>query len=133
MNTLATTSVAPLYAGFWRRVAAASLDWLVLVIPNAIINQAISDRVAQLLVYIIVGCGYYAGFHSSNSQATLGKRAFGVKVTDLEGGRITLGRAIGRYFAVWLSFIVLGIGILLAAFPQKRQALHDMLCGTLVV
>ena len=84
MNTLATTSVAPLYAGFWRRAAAASLDWLVLLIPNSIINQAISDRVAQLLVYIIVGCGYYAGFHSSNSQAILGKRAFGIKVTDLE-------------------------------------------------
>ena len=54
-------------------------------------------------------------------------------MTDHEGGRIGLGRAIGRYFATWPSFIVLGIGFLLAAFTQKRQALHDMICSTFVV
>jgi uncharacterized RDD family membrane protein YckC/Tfp pilus assembly major pilin PilA len=125
--------VVPLYAGFWRRAAAAILDGLVLAIPNVIIDLVMPDGVVQLLVSIIVNCAYYAGFHSSSSQATPGKKAFGIKVTDREGGRINLGRAIGRYIATLLSIIILGIGVLLAAFTQKRQALHDMICNTLVV
>ena len=133
MSTLATTSMVPLYAGFWRRAAAASLDGLVLIIPAVIVTLVVPDGVLQHLVRIIVSCAYYAGFHSSSSQATPGKKAFGIKVTDHEGGRIGLGRAIGRYFATWLSFIVVGIGFLLAAFTRKRQALHDMICSTLVV
>jgi uncharacterized RDD family membrane protein YckC/Tfp pilus assembly major pilin PilA len=124
VGTLATVSVVPLYAGFWRRAAAAILDALVLVIP---------DGVLQRLLNIIVACAYYASFHSSRLQATPGMKAFGIKVTDHWGGRIGLGRAIGRYFASWLSFITLGIGFLLAAFTQKRQALHDMICRTFVV
>jgi Tfp pilus assembly major pilin PilA len=91
------------------------------------------DGVLHRLVNIVIACAYYAGFHSSSWQATPGKKAFGIKVTDYEGGRIGLGRAIGRYFATWLSFIVLGVGFLMAAFTQKRQALHDMICSTLVV
>lgn len=91
------------------------------------------DGALQQLVIILIVCAYYAGFHSSSWQATPGKKAFGIKVTDYEGARIGLGRAIGRYFATCLSFILLGIGCLLAAFTQKRQALHDMICSTFVV
>ena len=133
MSTLATTSVVPLYAGFWRRAAAANLDGLVLLIALMIVALFMPDGVLRLLVNIVVACAYHAGFHSSSSQATPGKKAFGIKVTDQEGGRIGLGRAIGRYFATWLSFIVLGIGFLLAAFTRKRQALHDLICSTFVV
>ena len=86
-----------------------------------------------LLINVAVGCAYYAGFHSSAKQATPGKMAFGIKVTDHAGARIGLARGIGRYFATWLSGIILGIGFLMAAFTQKKQALHDMVTGTLVV
>jgi len=133
MSTLGTTSAAPLYAGFWRRVAASSFDGAYLAVPSMIIGMVIPDRVPRLLLGIIVYCAYYAGFHSSSSQATPGKKFFGIKVTDHEGGRIGLGRAIGRYFAVVLSFIVLCLGFVPAAFTQKRQALHDLICSTLVV
>ena len=133
MSTLGKTSAAPLYAGFWRRVAASSFDGAFLVIPNVIIGQLIPVGVPALLAGTMVYCAYYAGFHSSGTQATPGKRFFGIKVTDRAGERIGLGRAIGRYFAVVLSLIVLGLGFLPAAFTQKRQALHDMICGTLVV
>jgi hypothetical protein len=59
--------------------------------------------------------------------------AFGIKVTDLDGERIGIGRGVGRYFASWLSCVILMIGLLMAAFTKKRQALHDMVSGTLVV
>jgi uncharacterized RDD family membrane protein YckC/Tfp pilus assembly protein PilE len=133
MSTLAATSVVPLYAGFWRRASAVILDGLVVAIPNVLIHLSLPDRPLRLLASVILGCAYYAGFHSSSLQATPGKGVFGIKVTDTEGRRISLGRAIGRYFASWLSFLVLGIGFLMAAFTQRRQALHDMICGTLVV
>jgi uncharacterized RDD family membrane protein YckC/Tfp pilus assembly major pilin PilA len=132
MSTLATTQVVPLYAGFWRRAAAAVLDGVILIIPNLIIAFLVQGLGATL-VQIVVDALYYAILTSSASQATLGKRAFGIKVTNLEGGRIGFGRALARYFAAWLSAIILGIGFLMAGFTSRKQALHDMICGTLVV
>jgi Tfp pilus assembly major pilin PilA len=70
---------------------------------------------------------------SSSRQATLGKMALGIKVTSAEGERISFLRATGRYFATILSGLILMIGYLLAAFTQRKQALHDMIAGTLVV
>jgi uncharacterized RDD family membrane protein YckC len=54
-------------------------------------------------------------------------------VTDLEGRRIGFGRATGRYFAKILSSLTLFIGYLMAGFTEKKQALHDMIAGTLVL
>lgn len=124
--------VVPLYAGFWRRGAAVLLDGIIVVVPTAIVNVALPDLLATI-VNIAISCGYYAGFHSSSRQATPGKMAFGIKVTDLAGERIGIGRAIGRYFAAWLSAILLMIGYLMAAFTDRKRALHDMIAGTLVV
>jgi uncharacterized RDD family membrane protein YckC len=59
--------------------------------------------------------------------------ALGIIVTDLEGRRIGFGRATGRYFAKILSALILGIGFLMVAFTQRKQGLHDMIAGTLVV
>jgi hypothetical protein len=54
-------------------------------------------------------------------------------VTDLDGNRIGFGRATGRYFAKILSALILLIGFIMAAFTQKKQGLHDIIAGTLVV
>jgi uncharacterized RDD family membrane protein YckC len=130
----ASTDSIPLYAGFWRRGAAMFLDALVLVIPGLVISYFLGERqTLVLLVGVLVAVAYYAGFHSSERQATPGKRAFGSKVTNYEGERISLGRGIWRYFATWLSALVFFIGYLLAAFTSKKQALHDMAAGTVVV
>jgi uncharacterized RDD family membrane protein YckC/Tfp pilus assembly major pilin PilA len=127
------TSV-PLYAGFWRRAAASIVDCLILIIPAFIIDAVFGNaRALAFMLSIAVGCAYYAGFHSSARQATPGKMAFGVKVSDLSGARIGVVRGISRYFATWLSALILGIGYLMAAFTQKKRALHDMIAGTLVV
>jgi Tfp pilus assembly major pilin PilA len=76
---------------------------------------------------------YYALMESSGQQATLGKRAVGIKVTDLEGNQISFGRATGRLAAHILSGVILGIGFAMAAFTSRRQTLHDKIAGTLVV
>jgi hypothetical protein len=65
--------------------------------------------------------------------ATLGKMAVGIKVVRSNGERLTKGRAFGRYWAMLLSSFTLGIGFLMAAFTERKQGLHDMICDTLVV
>jgi len=126
------------YAGFWRRVAAALIDgilvgvvsWIVTLIFSGISDGA--EVTAQILV-LIAAYGYYAGMESSSYQATVGKIALGIQVTDLNGNRISFGRALGRNLAEILSALILGIGYIMVAFTPKKQGLHDMIAGTLVV
>jgi Tfp pilus assembly major pilin PilA len=70
---------------------------------------------------------------SSELQGTLGKLAVGIKVTDLDGNRISFARATGRLAAHAVSGITLGIGFAMAVFTRRRQTLHDTIAGTLVV
>jgi uncharacterized RDD family membrane protein YckC len=81
----------------------------------------------------VVSWLYSALMERSSKQATLGKMALGIRVTDLDGNRIGFGKATGRYFAKILSALILGIGFLMVAFTQRKQGLHDMLAGTLVM
>lgn len=144
------------YAGFWRRVGAYLIDAILLGIVTSILGsvlgmpmgmgamssvlsgdpQAIAAAQAGgnlgNLLSLIIGVAYFAGMESSSHQATLGKKALGMVVTDLAGNRISLGRAIGRYFAKIVSAIILCIGFIMVAFTEKKQGLHDMIAGTLV-
>jgi uncharacterized RDD family membrane protein YckC len=134
-----------MYAGFWRRVVAAILDGLVLsIVAFPLIlalgggNDIGSDSgmyysPAASSISTVLGWLYGALMESSAKQATLGKMAMGIIVTDLEGRRIGFGKATGRHFAKILSALILGIGFLMVAFTQRKQGLHDILAGTLVV
>lgn len=140
-------------AGFWKRVAANLIDSLVVGVAGGVIgmvlgmvavplaaaagdSSAVMMIVVQVVIQVIsivITAAYYAWFHASHSKATLGKMAIGIKVVRTDGSRITLARGFGRYFAMILSALILGIGFLMAAFTERKQALHDMLCDTLVV
>jgi uncharacterized RDD family membrane protein YckC len=130
------------YAGFWRRVAAVLIDGLILSVVTVPAGLSMGDgdptgpgALSPGLVTLstVVQWLYYALLESSSKQATVGKMALGIRVTDLDGGRISFGRATGRYFGKILSGLILGIGFLMAAFTERKQALHDLLAGTLVV
>jgi uncharacterized RDD family membrane protein YckC len=125
------------YAGFWRRFAAVFIDGIILSIVLIPLNLAFRDPQQQASVYYpistLVNWLYFAFMESSARQATLGKMALGIVVTDLEGNRIGFGRATGRYFAKILSGLILLIGFIMAGFTAKKQALHDILASTLVV
>lgn len=144
-------------AGFWKRTAAYLLDGMLLGIAGYAVQLPLlllaglgpwsssptlgSDFgpvvilmiLAAYLLPIGIQAVYYAWFHSSQRQATLGKLAIGIKVVGMDGGRITFARGIGRYFGFLLSGFTLGIGYLLAAFTDRKQALHDMIASTFVV
>lgn len=76
---------------------------------------------------------YYALLESSAGQATLGKRVLGLKVTTEAGERISFARASGRFFGKIASALILYVGFMMAGFTTKKQALHDMMAGTLVI
>ncbi len=82
---------------------------------------------------IAVNWLYHALMESSKTQGTLGKMLVGIKVTDMYGNRIGFGKATGRYFAKSFLSSILLIGYIIAAFSEKRQALHDLLASTLVL
>ena len=88
---------------------------------------------ALLLLVQLISWLYFAAFESSPWQATPGKKVLGLRVTDLEARRISFIRASGRYFGKIISSLLFGIGFLMAGFTEKKQALHDMLAGCLVL
>jgi len=54
-------------------------------------------------------------------------------VTDIDGARLSFSRASLRYFSKYLSYAVMMIGYIIAAFTEKRQALHDFIANTVVI
>jgi uncharacterized RDD family membrane protein YckC len=149
-------AVAPVvgvgYGGFWVRVVAALIDAIILrvvVAPVSMIFGGLGLAGGMIsgiphagfgllgggvtIILLVFGSWLYeALMESSTYQATLGKMIFGMKVTDLEGNRISFGRATGRHFAKWLSGMILCIGYIMVGFTERKQGLHDLLAGTLV-
>ncbi|MFF2048908.1 hypothetical protein HMPREF3113_10465 [Stenotrophomonas sp. HMSC10F06] len=135
------------YAGFWKRYAAYFIDYILLTVVTLPLSMIInltgagsgneSVQVALTLVVMllsmVISIGYYAGFHASRGGATLGKMAVGIKVVRGNGERISFLRAFCRYLATIVSSLILMIGFIMAAFTERKQALHDMMCDTLVV
>jgi len=127
------------YAGFWRRLGAGLIDGLlvsvvVLVIYFILILSA--GLVGLVVGYIadLIGVWlYYALMESSSRQATLGKMALGIIVTDTEGQRVSFAKATGRHFGKIVSGIILYIGFIMIAFTEKKQGLHDIMANCLVV
>lgn len=121
------------YAGFWRRLAAAVIDGLLIGIVSSIIALIIGNRGAEIGLAVVIAWVYSALMHSSPRQATLGKMALNIVVTDMSGNPISLVRATGRYFALYLSAIILLVGFIMIATTPKKQGLHDKVTETLVV
>ena len=129
----------------WSRLGAAIIDMIVLMIISFLFNlllgvilgvAGLPQQTVMLtgnIFGIVISWLYYSIQESSEKQATLGKAAMGLKVTDLHGERVSFLRATGRYFAKILSAIFLLIGYIMILFTAKKQGLHDILASTLVL
>lgn len=152
------TRPAVAYAGFWLRFVAWIIDRIVLQLATSIVMfpfaasiglgqifrnhppssvedlfPLIASMTRLFWIALLLTWLYYALLESSAWQGTLGKKALGLEVTDLTGRRISFGRATGRYFARFISVMTIGIGYIMAGFTEKKQALHDIIAGTLVM
>jgi uncharacterized RDD family membrane protein YckC len=154
------------YAGFWTRVMASVIDILglfgvIAFLANESLIDAWETRDVETIVaaQVYFGCVgslailfYHMLFESSGLQATLGKLAMGIKVTDLAGEPVGMARAAIRAWPWWIygvygfaSYFAGGIGgdliinllvlvsCIVVAFTAQKQGLHDMLAGALVV
>jgi uncharacterized RDD family membrane protein YckC len=150
---------ARVYGGFWRRfwsyvidrfilgvvftpvgfmilvplVATESLGWTDTDLPAEAITSLLGAMLTVAFLALLGSWLYYALLQSSSRQATLGQMALGVRITDLEGRRISFARASGRHFATAITGLTLGIGYLLVLVTAKKQTLHDLIAGTVVV
>jgi uncharacterized RDD family membrane protein YckC len=133
------------YAGFWIRVVAWVIDFFILLVAGVVAqlpfarllqSRRIEDTLMAMgAVYLIdmaIGATY-EGVFVSRFGATPGKMALELKVVRPDGGPVSLGRAVGRYFAKMVSAIVLMIGYIMVGFDSEKRALHDMLCDTRVI
>jgi uncharacterized RDD family membrane protein YckC len=140
------------YAGFWWRFLAYLIDYAILWVPNFLLQIGMRQALnlpaqptrqglpmfmmamsSASLAAIIMQWLYFALMESSSNQATLGKMACGLIVTDEAGSRISFGRATGRYFGKIVSGLILYIGFMMAGWTERKQALHDRMAGTLVI
>jgi uncharacterized RDD family membrane protein YckC len=151
------------FAGFWLRVVASIIDgviigfaFLLLFIPLFFLTgmAAHLDGLARnngrpdpaiftgFLMIVLVFAGlsilvqwlYHAYLESGEKQATWGKQVLGLYVTDLTGNPVSFGRASGRFFGkIITGMIPLAIGYIMAGFTERKQALHDMIAGCLVL
>lgn len=127
------------YAGFWIRLGAYLIDALLLGVINVVISflylgsYSIYQSNTELSVAsFLIGVLYCTLMESSERQGTLGKIALGLKVGDEYGNKISFANALGRYFAKFISAIILGIGFLMIAWDDKKQGLHDKIASTYV-
>lgn len=134
-----------MYAGFWKRFAALIIDNILLnVLVYVVIlaagydfsGQANPDISRLLIIFFAVAAIcllYWPLFESSPMQATPGKMALGIKVTDLYGGRVGFFKALGRNLGKIISGMTLNIGYAMAGFTVRKQALHDKMASCLVI
>lgn len=150
------------YGGFWLRFVAFLIDNVVMTVAIVLIciplifltglgaliseihpEEEMNDAGFWLIMGIVfllvtVGLGvtwlYHALMECSEWQATIGKKAMGLVVTDTTGRRVSFGRATGRHFGkIVTNMVPLMIGYIMAGFTEKKQALHDMISGCLIL
>ena len=131
------------YAGFWVRLGAVLIDtviiMIVLMVPLSFIygeqywlgDQYIRgfwDLILGYVVPIVATIWFWLRF-----LGTPGKMALKLKIVDAKtGNRLSLGQAIGRYFAYILSMLPFGLGFIWIGIDSKKQGWHDKLAGTVV-
>jgi uncharacterized RDD family membrane protein YckC len=136
------------YGGFWIRFGAKFIDGLILYAVNTATSLVAAGRLVPARTQSPVAAGgmmltlfglqmafaaAFSIFFVGKYQATPGKMALGLKIITPDGGRVSYGRAVGRYFSEFLSSIIMCIGYLMAAFDQEKRTLHDRICATRVV
>ncbi|MCA9497499.1 MAG: RDD family protein [Nanoarchaeota archaeon] len=141
------------YAGFWFRFLAYIIDYVIVYFiyflfwTLVLFGLMFTTSLIKLLVFfksgffslmaffsvLVLDWYYRSYFESSYKQATFGKMVLGIKVTNLDGGRISFGRASMRYFLSYISAFIFCVGFIMAAFTEKKQAFHDLVSDCLVI
>jgi len=135
------------YAGFWKRLLAFVVDLgvtsLIFFAFAVILPILLGPRLgvpsggvilaSGVAIWLVVTWLYWAIMESSSRQSTVGKDLVGILVTDGEGKRISFGKATLRYFGKIASVMPALAGFFMIGFTARKQGLHDLISGSLVV
>jgi len=148
------------FGGFWMRFLGIIIDGIILWVVGAIVsfpfglamggvglqlgrNPDPSQVMAALPAIMgMAGLSFvirtalslaYEVYFLTTKGATPGKMVLGLKVIRADGGPISIGLAVGRFFAKYLSFLTFCIGFIIAGFDREKRSLHDHICGTRVI
>ncbi|MCX6351185.1 MAG: RDD family protein [Bacteroidetes bacterium] len=135
------------YDTFGRRFFALVIDCLVLVIPYSVLATVLGmpifgiynnafpgfSWVIYYMARVVVAWLYFALLESSDRNGTIGKIAVDLKVVTLTEETASFDRASLRFFAKLFSAFILFVGFLMARWTDKKQTLHDLVCGTVVI
>ena len=135
--------VPPPPAGFWRRALAVGLDYLFIMVFLFVAegtsrllwgDATLRSRVFRAAWLAFSGAFpalYTVLFHFQWGQ-TIGKMLVGARVVALDGGPLSLRRAVLRAAGWALSALPFGLGFLVAAIRRDRRGLADLVAGTRV-
>ena len=136
------------YGGFWRRLVAYIIDAIIVGIASGIVEAIIGAIVRASgndvtgttwrggLVTLVLGLIYFGYLWSRNGQ-TLGYMALGMRLVRADGQPVSFVLGALRYLLIYLSFALCLIPAIISAFMiglgGRKQAIHDLICGTLVL
>lgn len=134
-------------AGFWVRLAAFLIDNLIIGVFVIMVAVLLSDmpigkvfgaefgspswwRVQIISEAFSVA---YFTFAIGKWGQTAGKALLRLKVTRVDGSRLTYWRSFARFLSYYLSSLTIGFGFLLIALTSHKRGLHDYVCNTRVL
>jgi uncharacterized RDD family membrane protein YckC len=138
-------------ARIWSRIGGALIDLIIVFIICAVAMVAwgflsaiydprgypkIDERtweIRGILAFLIIDYLYSTTLQSGTKQSTWGQRAMGLQVIKVDGSALTFGGASFRYFVSLVSSILFKIGYVIAIFTAKKQTLHDLAAGVVVI
>ncbi len=124
-----------LYAGFFRRFLASTIDIFVIILFIWFIQLISGITIAGSFFYFLgflFGWIYFVFQESSTRKGTVGKQAMNLIVTDLYGNKISFNQATKRFVMKILAVIPLFAGFLPIFYTEKKQTLPDIIAKTVV-
>jgi uncharacterized RDD family membrane protein YckC len=137
MAAAASAAVTGAKAGFWIRVVAFIIDSIIVGVINAIIAAILnSNTTGRSGIQTLLGIIYFTYFWSASSPwpgQTVGDKLLSLRVIRTDGSDLTIVQALIRYVGLFVSFLVIFIGVIWVAFDPNKQGWHDKIAGTYVV
>ena len=120
--------VNKIYAGFWHRLLAYIIDFIILVVVYFVLGMI---PVIGWIIGIFFWWLYFAIQHSSTKKSTIGMRALDITIVDENHNKIGFWRATANYFIVAISIVFIFIWLLMIAFTSRKQGFHNIITRTI--
>ncbi|MEG9297638.1 RDD family protein [Mangrovibacillus sp. Mu-81] len=125
-------------AGFWVRVGATIMDWLIINLPLSILAGLITGEFSEenyfvstiTFLYVLITPVLWKGY-------VVGKRIAGIRIVKKDGSNVHIGNMLMRTIVSGIVYaLTLGVGVIVSAFMvglrEDKRSIHDFIAGTYV-